>query len=228
MGDAVGAPCDESLLDQAREVAAQVRYKARTHGDRCEGFYHSRVSAGGLELMGLLLRPLRFGKDTEALTIRSAAPGQAVLVRGRLIPPQRYYRLDAALGPGQSLRWPLRLLTERGYRAREVGLYGRLAEHPDWLVPLDVQGDTAPPEAARLVLRAPVELTGVRWRSVAARGLDCPTQGADWRAGTPARAYEPIPIPLSELAAGERVCVEVQADAVGGELLSLNLKVMRP
>lgn len=225
--DTFAAPCDESLLEQARAVAPQVRYEARRHDDRCEGFYHSPASAGRLELMGLLQRPLRFGKDTEALTIRSSIPGQAVLVRGRLIPPQRYYRLDAALAPGQFLRWPLRLLTERGYRASQVGLYGRLAEHRDWLVPLDVHGDAAPAEVPRLILRAPVELAEVRFRSAAAQGFDCPILGDDWRVGTPVSAYEPISIPLSDLAAGARICVEVQADAIGGDLLSLALKVMR-
>jgi hypothetical protein len=225
--DLVAAPCDQSLLEQARKVAGQVRYQARRYDDRCEGFYHSRVSAGRLELMGLLQRPLRFGRDTEALSVRSAVPGQAVLVRGRLIPPQRYYRLDAALAPGRSLRWPLRLLTERGYRAGEVALYGRLAAQEDWLVPLDVQGDTEPAEAPRLILRAPVELTEVRWRSAAARGLDCPTLRDVWKAGPAVRAYKPILIPLSDLAAGDRVCVEIQADAIGGDLLSLPLKIMR-
>jgi hypothetical protein len=67
----------------------------------------------------------------------------------------------------------------------------------------------------------------VRWRSAAAQGLECPTLGDDWKAGRGVRAYKPIRIPLSDLSAGDRVCVEVQADALGGELLSRNLKLMR-
>jgi hypothetical protein len=151
-----------------------------------------------------------------------------VLVRGQLIPPQRYYRLDAALAPGQSLRWPLRLLTERRYRPPELGLYGRLAGHEDWLVPLDVHGDMDTADAPRLILRATLDLSEVRWRSAPARGFNCPTLGAEWKAGEAVQAYEPILIPLSGLAAGDRVCVEVQVDPVGrATTLSLSLRVMR-
>jgi hypothetical protein len=228
---AVAGPCDPTLLQQAKGIAAQARYGPRRNDPRCEGFYSSRVSGtGGLEVVGLLQRPLRFARNEPALTIAAAVPDRAVRVRGRLLPPDRYYRLDAALTPNGTLRWPLRLLTERGYRPSQVALYGFLADDPDWLVPLDVQGAAAPAAAPRLILRAAVDLADVRWRWAPAQGRSCPVLGDDWTSLGASRAYKPIVIALGGLGVVHRVCVDVQADAVDGNLLDAGgpLRIMLP
>jgi hypothetical protein len=212
--------CDPMLRQQAQGLAAQIAYGPRSHDDRCEGFYRSRVSAGGgLEVVGLLQRPLRFGADDLVLTISAAVSDRDVGVRGRLLPADRYYRLDAELAPNASLRWPLKLLIDPGYRPSQVALYGYLTADRGWLVPLDVQGRAAVPEAPRLILRASADLADVRWRSAATRGDRCPPLGDAWTSLGGRKAYRPIVIDLRDAAAGERLCVDVQADTLDGELL---------
>jgi hypothetical protein len=224
-------PCDPNLLQQAQGIAAQVRYGPRPNDARCEGFYRSRVSAtGGLEVVGVLQRPLRFGPNDAALSITAAVPDKAVRVRGRLLPPDRYYRLDAELAPNGTLRWPLKLLTERGYRPSQVALYGFLPNDPGWLVPLDVRGDgAAAPDAPRLILRAAVDLSDVRWRSAPAQGERCPPLGDNWMSLGGQRGYRPIVIDLRRAASGERICIDVQADADNGDLLDAGgpLRIIR-
>ncbi len=228
-------PCQPQYLEGARSLDAWSRYRERTNGKRCEGYYSSKVS-NKLEVVGLLQRPLRFDPDGVALTLASAVPDRPIAIVGRLIPSRRYWRLDAELAANAGLRWPTGLLTQQRFRADQVGLFGRLADQPgDWLVPIDVRGGPPTPATPRLLLRAPVALSQVQWRAVGAPGFRCGAYEEDWRTvlrkGAPrsygAGAAVRIPLPGPDL--GSALCIEIQADPRGraGPPLRTEVRILR-
>ncbi len=204
------APCDASLTP---ETNPSIQYRQRADDLRCEGFYRAEVSTiGSLDVVGLLLRPLRYGTGNEVLSIRAVPKNQRVLVRGQGIPVKLYYRLDAELAPGGTLRWPTDLLQRQGIDSQQVGLYGRLVERTDWYVPLDVGGKQPPPVRPRLLLRAAVDTEEVLWRYAEVAGERCGAM-TDWqKLATPLgfAGGEAILIELHQVK-HRRLCLEVAA-----------------
>ncbi|AEE48163.1 hypothetical protein [Haliscomenobacter hydrossis] len=113
--DARIAPSDNSTL----------RYQTR--GNRCEGFYSSKVSAASLELIACTLGDFRFKNDkAEVITLSLLSGGkQSVNIRAQGIPINLYYRMDATLQAGKTLAWevsPVLLKDARTARAYNIGL----------------------------------------------------------------------------------------------------------
>lgn len=102
-----------------------LRYQMR--GNRCEGFYRSKVSAASLELIAFTIGEFKFKNDQKELIILSlpSAGKEAVKVRAQGIPLNLYYRMDAELVAGKTLTWevaPVLLKDERTTRAYNIGL----------------------------------------------------------------------------------------------------------
>ncbi len=220
-------PCDPSLTPESDPV---IQYRQRGDDLRCEGFYRSNVNSGGnLALVGLLQRPLRFAPDDRVLQI--TAPGQAgkVLVRGQGIPIKLYYRLDAELASGTSVQWPIGLLQNQGVGPERVGFYGRLAEQPDWYVPLDIMGKQPSVERPLLLLRASVDTDEFWWRYAEAPEGRCGKM-TDWQRiekETGFAAGEAIPLELPK-GMQRRICVEAAVvTRRDGGFLSRLIKIRR-
>ncbi len=98
--DFLAGQCDNQITPADNAV---LRYKYR--GNRCEGFYRSKVSAGSLALVSCTLGEFRFKSDPEERITLQVASEKAVNIRAQGIPIDLYYRMDASLEPDQKLEW---------------------------------------------------------------------------------------------------------------------------
>ena len=120
---AAQAQCDDYGVEPSDN--STLRYQPR--GNRCEGFYRSKVSAPSLELIACTLGDLRFKNDkAEVITLSLLGGGkQTVNIRAQGIPINLYYRMDAELQSGKTLNWevsPVLLKDARTTRAYNIGL----------------------------------------------------------------------------------------------------------
>lgn len=117
------AQCDGFGIEPSDN--STLRYQPR--GNRCEGFYRSKVSAPSLELIACTLGDLRFKNDKAEVITLSLLGGvkQAVNIRAQGIPINLYYRMDAMLQAGKTLAWEVShvlLKNESTKRAYNIGL----------------------------------------------------------------------------------------------------------
>lgn len=187
-------------------------------GNRCEGLYVSKVGSRSLAAMSFTLGRVRFDLAPSA-AIEVTAPGQTqpVNVRALAIPLKTYYRMDAPLAPGATLRWPLKdVLVPEGLTDNRVGVFGwRGAEDNRTLVPLRVTsaGASSASQAPLLIIQASFDAQKAKWRWGAARGEQCSALSA-WQDAIqrPVSAGWPIAIDLSALPAGTQ-CFEAAAQS---------------
>lgn len=163
-GSLSGQVCD-SL--RAAAPADSLPYEPR--GQRCEGFYRAEVAGPVLEVVGAMRGRLHFdtvpGERVE-LSPAVAAP-DSLHVRVLPFPVKTYYQMDAWLGPGDSLAWPLdvvraaRLLPDQ----LAVGAWYRVGDRQVY-VPVRASPTLATPLAddqVRLLLRANVALEYIQY-----------------------------------------------------------------
>lgn len=115
-------PCDTRI-----EPSENSTLRYQTRGNRCEGFYRSKVSAASLELLACTLGEFRFKNDkTELITLSLPSAGKDVIqVQAQGIPLNLYYRMDAELVAGKNMTWevaPVLLKDERTTRPYNIGL----------------------------------------------------------------------------------------------------------
>lgn len=116
------AQCDDSLRPSEN---AALSY--RTRGNRCEGFYRANVSASSLALVSCTRGDFSFTPENGELITLSLPAGiqGSIDVRAQGIPTTLYYRMDARLAPGETLRWSpadVLLKDERTARPSNIGL----------------------------------------------------------------------------------------------------------
>ena len=211
--------CAELKPSDTREPA----YKRVPGQVRCEGFYDQHVSQPFIELVSLTTgTPVP--QDGSALQITASRKLAAQLVVHPLRPAP-FYRVDALIEPGQTLRWdPATMLDATGLRLRDLGFLA-LAQPPRdgtmTLLPLAFAGAATSPSALQAVLRASVGVASFSWRR---QRLDGSDDGAGaWREipGPPRFAWERVPLPLEMPADGSGLRVDVQALDTAGKLLPL-------
>ncbi|HUP61925.1 MAG TPA: hypothetical protein VNA69_16075 [Thermoanaerobaculia bacterium] len=195
----------------------------QSRGNRCEGLYVSKVGSRSLAAMSFTLGRVRYDLAT-AKAIEVTAPGQTqpVNVRALAIPLKTYYRMDATLAPGATLRWLLKdVLAPEGLTDNRIGVFGwRGAEDSRTLVPVRVTsaGAASASQAPLLIIQASFDAQRVKWRWGASRNEQCSALGA-WQDAIqrPVAAGWPIAIDLSALPAGTH-CLEAvaQSDASTG------------
>lgn len=201
-----------------------LQYRAR--GNRCEGLYQAEVSAAVLDIVGVLDGALEFALDPKEL-IELSAPlsrSQPIAVRAVGVPLKTYYRLDAALQPGETLTWPVNeVLLPQGLASSKIGVFGWIGdEQQKTYVPVRAAAALQPGASdgkIRLYLRASVEVQHVRWR--AGRIVNGASSAlSDWQAAPKARYRpgEPLVILLPDSASGE-LYVEIAAQNQHGEWL---------
>jgi hypothetical protein len=171
----------------------------RLRGALCEGLYESPVAAD-FEVVSLLSAGLSFGGEGEIAIgvpdLPGVGPGTPVRVTAVALRPRTYYRMDATVRPGDSLRWPVgEVLGPLGLGPSDLGVFGQVEiEGQTAYVPLRPLGDgVAMPEGdVELVVRAGVDVETVAWRSAA---LDEPVPRLESRRQR-AAAGEPIRLAL--------------------------------
>lgn len=201
-----------------------IQYRAR--GNRCEGLYQSEVSAAVLDIVGVTDGAFRFALDAREIIELSAplSQNQPVAIRAVGVPLKTYYRLDAALAPGETLIWPVKeVLLPQALASHKISVFGWIgAEQQKTYIPVRAAAALQPgadDDQIRLSLRASVEVSHVRWRAGdmvngASSGLSA------WQAAPKItyRPGEPIVILLPASASGE-LYVEIAAQNQHGEWL---------
>jgi hypothetical protein len=194
----------------------------QSRGNRCEGLYVSKVGSRSLAAMSFTLGRVRFDL-APAGAIEVSAPGQTqpVNVRALAIPVKTYYRMDAPLAPGETLRWSMKdVLAPEGLTESRVGVFGwRGAEDDRTLVPVHVTSSGASSalssasRAPLLIIQASFDAQKVKWRWGPSRDGKCATAG-DWQNAIqrPVSAGWPIAIDLAALPAGTH-CFEAAAQS---------------
>jgi len=154
-------------------IAGPDGYQPRSNGQRCEGLYSSQVSAPPIELVSLTRGPLHYDLDHPmVLKVRLvSAVSSPVTVRAVGIIPGLYYRLDARLGPGQTLDWPIAdVLGRDRIPADAIGVYALVPKSGgsgDAYAPVSVvSAGEADTQAGQIVavLRPLVRLSDLTWR----------------------------------------------------------------
>lgn len=112
--------CDNTLHPSDN---AQVAYKSR--GDRCEGEYSARVGAPSLEIVSLTIGTFAYKlEQTESIQIKNPT-GTDINIRSSAIPIRTYYRMDAFLANGQTLKWDIKdVIYNLKIPSNSLGVYG--------------------------------------------------------------------------------------------------------
>ncbi|GAK57725.1 hypothetical protein U27_04692 [Candidatus Vecturithrix granuli] len=199
-----------------------IQYRAR--GNRCEGLYQSEVSAAVLDIVGVTDGAFQFALDSKEI-IELSAPlsrKQPIAIRAVGIPLKTYYRLDAALQPGETLIWPVNeVLLPQALASSKIGVFGWIGnEQQKTYIPVRTAATSQPGASdgkVRLYVRSSGEVNNVCWRAGdmvndVISGLCAwqPTPKATYRPG------EPIVILLPASASGE-LYVEITAQNQHGE-----------
>ena len=219
--------CDPSLQPSADK---SVQYRPRK--GRCEGLYESFAKArgvSGLEVVGLTVGAFQFELDKkEVIEISSPiVTDEPVNVRSVGIPLKTYFRLDAQLEPGQTLKWPVGdvLLPARLYAA-QIGVYGWLGNNREEVyVPVSAVGQSigaSNDRAIRLVLRASDDVERVQWRYAEAVDGSCEALPSAYLKLPQASYFSGQPIIIDVPSSGSReLCVDVAASSPSGWLKRL-------
>lgn len=206
-----------------RPSASQLPAYQRADGQsRCEGFYDRNVSQPFIELMSLTAAP-PIAQAGSTLEIGASRRWPTRLIVQPL-KPTPFYRVDALIGPDQTVRWDAATMLGVGrLRLRDLGFLALAPELDGTMTVVPVSFTSATADASmplRSVLRVSVPVARFAWRSLRLDGSD--GSGA-WRdiPGPMRFAWERVSLPLEMPADGHGMRVEVQATDADGKLLPL-------
>ena len=149
-------------------------------GNRCEGIFVSHVSAEPIELVSLVRGAGLESVRAQQLSVTPMLTGNGMSnVRVVPIPLDLYYRLDAPVVAGGSVRWPLGdVVHPRGINLSRLGVYAFVqqpGEDKEYIA-VTVGLPAAPTsEVTTALLRPGYNLRDLRWRFVRRDGDGDPT-----------------------------------------------------
>ena len=223
-----------------RAVQGPFGYQHRLNSDRCEGLYQTPVSGESLELLSLVDGEINYDLGTDkslVVTVPdvSAVAAIKVSVRARALPIGTYYRMDADVPSGQSIKWPLGdVIAPAGLRSGSIGVVGRVERGNDTIyVPVSVlpegksRVDPGPPI---VLLRTGVDIEQVRWRVIADPGTATTPRWTALGDDTQYRVHagDIIKLPLKQTLHSVNT-LEVSAKTTdSGEWLNIRIPVFSP
>jgi hypothetical protein len=205
---------------------------------RCEGFYARNVSQPFIELVSLTRGPAVAGDAGAASLLELRADARMPL--RLLVQPLRsgpFYRVDAPLAPGQSLRWDASpMLAATGLRAADLGFLALALPRPanpsavTAVAPLALSLQAREARQALAVVRVSVPVSSIAWRAYRAGGEAGPP--AAWADLPNAQRYawqrSAITIDLPADGKGLRVDVQAVAADDGRALPLLRFAIVGP
>lgn len=207
------------------------QYKDR--GNRCEGLYEADFGAKSLALvsftLGEIAYPLRSGTKLELTD-----PGKSGTIHVRAVakPANVAYEMDAVLGAGSTLVWPVDdVLLPEGLNARQVGVFAWRDESTHQIfVPIrvGVSGAKPPPSpGAVLAIRPSFDVQVVKWRLASATSWVCAVPGP-WLDAVQSSvdAGQTISITLPPIAGPH--CLDVAAQGSGTDWVPISLRLDVP
>ncbi len=210
---AYSQPCDNKI-----KPVDSYKIAYRNRGNRCEGFYRSKVAAKSIEIVGVVKGSFNFRlKKNEVLEISSTfIKDRPINVRAEGIPIKTYYRMDAIIAPGKILIWPIAdVIYSQRLSTKKIGIYGWVVKEGEKIyVPVSVVAKMVSlhqDEKIRLYLRTSVDVESVKWRTSYVIGNAC-SQFGKWKNTSKPyyRTGQPIRITLLP-GEKEKLCVEVAA-----------------
>lgn len=203
-GLAAEVTCD-SLLPQTGDTG----YQKRSGDTRCEGVYQSPVGADGLDLISIAYDPGAVDLAINSVLLVSVPNniGTTVHLRAVAAPLQKYYRMDANVKPGETLKWPGDILRSLDLSFSQIGVVGWIeVEGKRKFVPLRITTENPGlnPQSSEVHLRfrSQVSLERAVWRTV-----------ADGKPPSPWNALKPGPV-----SAGEAIDLVLPDLPQGGKL----------
>ncbi len=198
------------------EPGSPLHYKNRNN--RCEGMYVADIATKVIELVSFTQGDLSYDLKPGVKLLVSAADHSSPLnIRAVAKPPGTYYRMDAVLGAGSTLTWPVDdVLLPEGLSSERIGVFGWKGNRNEkTFVPVQVtvQGsrESHPlhPDVF-LSIRPSFDAELVRWRWAAKKQGVCSMFGA-WHDATRSMvdAGQPVKFALNDLKG--LVCIQVFA-----------------
>ena len=174
------------LQPAAGRTPAYGRVEGLTDGQaRCEGFFARNVSQPFIELVSLTRGPALAGDGAATSVFELRADARMPL--RLLVQPLRsgpFYRVDAPLAPGQSLRWDAAtMLAATGLRAADLGFLALVpprqasASALTAVAPLALSAQAREARQALAVVRVSVPVSSMAWRAYRA-GAEAGPQAA--------------------------------------------------
>ena len=189
---------------------------------RCEGFFEKTVSQPFIELVSLTRGAPPAGLVAAPLELRTDARSPARLV----VQPLRaspFYRVDAALAPGQALAWdPAPMLAATAQPVSALGFLALLGAPPALagalpaLAPVAFTRQGLQDTTVYAVVRVSVEVSSVAWRGYRVAGsAAAPAVPAAWTDLPESHLYawKHITLSIAMPADGKGLRVDVQAVA---------------
>jgi hypothetical protein len=227
-----------SPCERLRAVPGAAGYQLRANDPRCEGFYESPVSGGGLEVLSLTLDAVDY-KLQENGSIHIIAPDVGSLGMGQLSLHARaltlgtYFRMDALIRSPGSMNWPMSaVLVPAKLSADEIGIVGWVDKQKTRIyVPVSVS-DRKPDQQRNTsiiaVLRSSSDIEYLLWR---ARPDSSAPPSPEWTKleskGRSFRAGEIIKLPLAS--GGGINIVEFRGKTSGSnDWLTLQYRMLTP
>jgi hypothetical protein len=214
-------------------------------GNRCEGFYTSKVSARSLDMVSLVKGKfhyyLNYLRYLDVIEVSSAVNVHKPFhVRAVGVPLKMYYRMDAHLEPGQTLKWPLQdVLYRKKIGSEKIGVFGWMgSEREKTYIPVStivrnpktgkLQEGVVQDDRIRLVFRPSVDVKKVQWRISEWTGSGC-KHARPWK-DTYKRSYhsgQPVTIELTPPDLSE-ICFETAGwEASSGKWVKSNVLHIR-
>ncbi len=188
-------------------IAGAMGYQQRSAAPRCEGFYQSPVAGESLEILSLVVGAIAYDLTADKILVIavpevSRLEVNQVNVAARALPLGTYYRMDASVDSGGSLRWPLAtVIAPARLYADTIGVIGWVRKGSTRIyVPVTVFSDGHSSDAKRpatAVLRSSVDIEKILWRSwVEGGGMPPQYHGLQGANPRMVRAGEPVAIPV--------------------------------
>lgn len=116
----LGQQCDNTLRPVDNPSTA---YRAR--GERCEGVYVALVGAPSLEIVGFTIGIFSYKLETNEVIQINNSTGVTMFIRSSALPLNTYYRMDATIPAGRTLRWEVNgVLRDLQISSNYLGVYG--------------------------------------------------------------------------------------------------------
>jgi hypothetical protein len=194
----------------------------RDRGNRCEGVYEAYVGSPTLDIVSLTQGGISYPLDAGVNLTVSGVLEAELHVRAVAKSPQTFYQMDALLGAGESLQWPVsEVLLPQNLSDSRVGVFSWKEEAGKMIyVPVQIRDSASEltlgaTDFMLLSIRPSFSASKIVWRSSGLQENGACEKFGEWQSAVPenADAGDTVNLDLSVLA-GQN-CIEIAAQRRG-------------
>ncbi len=131
--DELNYNCDKNL-----KIETSDRFTYKKRGNRCEGFYKTKVSIPSLDIIGLIQGFFSYRMDeNEVIKVSSKVndSGYKLHIQANSIPLKKYYQMDCIIETTDTLYWPLNdVIYPKQIDDKDLIIIGRLVNKNDTIL----------------------------------------------------------------------------------------------